>query len=192
MTGRDALPFALAAYATARSQEIRGLTWQAIDWQKGRVTLAEDPDYAKSKAAHRTFPLIPQLGQLLEPEFKRQGEPTGQALVCPGEKPGGRNSGLLSISALYTRADKAWEQAKLQPIRLHESRHTAASWMRAAGIDLKLRSTLMGHATTATTDGGRGSITDDRYTHLMPGEIEVAGKALAAYLRKETKKLQSS
>jgi integrase len=139
-------------------------------------------------AANHSFPLIPQLKQLLKQEWQRQGQPEGFALVCPGHKPGGRNSGMLSISALYTRTDKAWTDAKLQPIHLQESRHTAASWMRAVGIDLKLRSTLMGHATTASTDGGRGSITDDRYTHLMPGDIEKAGKALAAYLRKQTKK----
>ena len=45
----------------------------------------------------------------------------------------------------------------------------------------------MGHASTATTDGGPASITDDRYTHLLPGDIEAAGKALSAYLRRQTK-----
>jgi hypothetical protein len=54
--------------------------------------------------------------------------------------------------------------------------------LRAAGIDLKTRSVLMGHASTATTDKGHGSITDDRYTHLLPGEAERAGKRFAAYL----------
>lgn len=187
---QDALPFALAAYASARSQEILSLAWPDVIWAEKRLLLAEDSDYAKSDAARRPFPLIPQLEQLLRQEWQRQGEPEGGALLCPGSKPGGRNSGKLSISALYARVDKVWKQAKLKPIRLHECRHTAASWLRAAGIDLKLRSILMGHATTATTDGGRGSITDDRYTHLMPGEIEQAGKTLAAYLRKQTKKSQ--
>jgi integrase len=70
----------------------------------------------------------------------------------------------------------------LTHIRLHEARHTASSWLRAAGIDLKTRSVLMGHASTATTDKGHGSITDDRYTHLLPGEVEKAGKRFAAYL----------
>jgi hypothetical protein len=60
--------------------------------------------------------------------------------------------------------------------------------MRAAGIDLKTRSVLMGHATTASTDGGRGSITDDRYTHLLRGDIEKAGERLASYLAAQLKK----
>jgi hypothetical protein len=87
----------------------------------------------------------------------------------------------------YPEDQQLREQASRHDLHLQESRRTAASWMRAASIDLKLRSTLMGHATIASTDGGRGSITDDRYTHLMPGDIEKAGKALASYLRKQTK-----
>jgi hypothetical protein len=31
-------------------------------------------------------------------------------------------------------------------------------------------------------DKGHGSITDDRYTHLLPGEIEAAGEQFATYL----------
>jgi len=184
----DAVPFALAGYATARSQEILSLIWAEVDWSAAMVYLAEEEEHAKSDAAKRPFPLVPQLRRILRAEWERQGRPAAEQLVCPGRKPGGRNSGKLSMSALYTRADEAWDAKKLAHIRLHESRHTASSWMRAAGIDLKTRSVLMGHASTASTDGGRGSITDDRYTHLLPGEIEKAGKQLAAYLAAQVKK----
>jgi integrase len=183
----DALPFALAGYATARSQEILNLTWAEVDWKAGMIQLAEQEAYAKSDAARRPFPLIPLLRRILQAEWTRQGRPGKWHLVCPGRKPGGRNSGKLSTSALYARADKAWDAHELAHIRLHESRHTASSWMRAAGIDLKTRSVLMGHASTASTDGGRGSITDDRYTHLLPGDLENAGKQLAAYVTAQTK-----
>jgi integrase len=177
----DAVPFALAAYATARSQEVRNLAWPEVDWAAGMLYLADEEDYAKSDAARRPFPLIAPLRAILEDEHARQGHPSA-GLVCPGRKTGGRNSGLLSPSALYTRADDAWEPRKLEPIRLQDCRHTASSWMRAAGIDLKLRSILMGHASTASTDRGPGSITDDRYTHVLPGEIERAGQQLEAFL----------
>jgi integrase len=179
----DALPFALAGYATARNQEIVGMRWPAVRWEQQTLRLAEDPAYANSDAARRAFPVIPQLRGRLREQWLRQGRPPGDALVCPGQKPGGRNSGRLSISALYARADRVWRASDLKPIRLHEARHTASSWMRAAGIDLKVRSTLMGHATIASTDSGRRSITEDRYTHPLPGDIEAAGQALAAYLQ---------
>jgi integrase len=177
----DAVPFALAAYASARSQEVRNLEWPEVDWQAGMLYLADDESYAKSEAARRPFPLIAPLLEILKDEHARQGHPS-TGLVCPGRKPGGRNSGLLSTGALYTRADKLWDARKLLPIRLQECRHTASSWMRAAGIDLKLRSVLMGHASTGSTDGGPGSITDDRYTHILPGEVERAGELLEAYV----------
>jgi hypothetical protein len=47
---------------------------------------------------------------------------------------------------------------------------------------LHLRSVLMGHASTASTDSGPRSITDDCYTHVLPGEIERAGEQFEAYL----------
>jgi hypothetical protein len=39
---KDALPWALAAYATARKQEIRVLDWSHVDLQLGAVELAVD------------------------------------------------------------------------------------------------------------------------------------------------------
>ena len=78
--------------------------------------------------------------------------------MCPGRDRTGNGNAKLSTSALYKRADNAWDASTLPHIRLHECRHTASSWLHAAGIDLKTRSVLMGHATTASTDHGRGSI----------------------------------
>jgi integrase len=56
----------------------------------------------------------------------------------------------------------------LDPITLHECRHTFASLMIAARVNAKALSTYMGHASV--------TITLDRYGHLMPGsEGEAAG-----------------
>jgi integrase len=182
LSAPDTVPFALAAYSTARSQEILNLKWTEIDWTSKTIFLAAEEEYAKTAAAKRAFPLIPQLQQILRDEWERQGKPTAGQLVCPARRPGRPPDSQLSVTALYARADHAWDAKKLAHIRLHESRHTAASWMRAAGIDLKTRSVLMGHASTASTDRGHGSITEDRYTHLLPGEIEQAGEQFATYL----------
>jgi integrase len=184
----DAVPFALAGYATARSQEIFNLIWDDVAWDAGMIYLADQDEYAKSPAAKRPFPLTPTLTRILREECERQTHPAAAQLVCPGRNPTRNESTKLSTSALYKRADSAWDTSKLPHIRLHECRHTASSWLHAAGIDLKTRSVLMGHASTASTDGGRGSITDDRYTHLLPGEIEKAGKQLGAYLKAQTRR----
>jgi integrase len=69
---------------------------------------------------------------------------------------------------LRNRAFRAWREAGLQPIGMHEARHTFASLMIAAGVNAKALSVYMGHASV--------TITLDRYGHLMPGnEGEAAG-----------------
>lgn len=64
--------------------------------------------------------------------------------------------------------------APLDPIGLHECRHTFASILIAAGVNVKAISTYMGHSTI--------TITMDRYGHLMPGHAEEAIERIDAYI----------
>ncbi len=64
-------------------------------------------------------------------------------------------------STVRARALAAWKRAGLNPIGLHECRHTFASFMIHAGVNAKAISTWMGHASV--------TITFDRYGHMMPG-----------------------
>ena len=50
--------------------------------------------------------------------------------------------------------------ARLRGIGLHEARHTYASYLIAAGVDMKAISEYMGHSSVA--------FTYDRYGHLLP------------------------
>ena len=77
-------------------------------------------------------------------------------------------------STVRHRARRAWEDAGLEPIALHECRHTAASVMREAGIDDKLRAAILGHASVV--------ITNDRYTHVDRGHLTGAATQLDAFL----------
>lgn len=68
-----------------------------------------------------------------------------------------------------SRARKAWVAAGLDPITMHECRHTYASTMVAAGIDPGEAMRRMGHSTVA--------MTLDRYTHGITGnEADTAAK----------------
>jgi integrase len=62
----------------------------------------------------------------------------------------------------------------LEPITLHEARHTCASILIAAGVNAKALSVIMGHATIA--------MTLDTYGHLMPGGLDEAAAQTNAYL----------
>ena len=58
----------------------------------------------------------------------------------------------------------AVEAAGLAPLRIHDLRHTTASLAIAAGADVKLLQTMLGHASAV--------MTLDRYGHLIPGRSQ--------------------
>ncbi len=64
------------------------------------------------------------------------------------------------------------EQLRLPRIRLHDTRHTAASLMLASGTPVKVVSDLLGHSSP--------TITLSIYAHVLPGMAEQAGEALSA------------
>jgi integrase len=87
---------------------------------------------------------------------------------------GSQNGEALVYGTVRRRALKAWADAGLSPIGLHEARHTCASLPIAAGVNVKTVSAVMGHASV--------TITLDRYGHLLPDGVAEAGELLAARL----------
>lgn len=165
----DRLPLALAAYAGARRQEIRRLRWRDVDLDAGVIHLEADRD-GKTRAATRTLGIgSTPLPGMLRSEMLRQGRPGPDAWVLPSE----RGTQFCAESYLR-RCYRRWARAGLHPIRLHEARHTFASWAIPAGVELATISKLMGHATV--------QITADRYQHLLPGAEQDAARKLGEYL----------
>jgi integrase len=72
-----------------------------------------------------------------------------------------------SIGQAFTRLVKA---AGVPTIRLHDLRHTHASLLLVAGINVKVVSERLGHASV--------SFTLDTYAHVMPGQQAEAAAAL--------------
>ena len=70
--------------------------------------------------------------------------------------------------------EDAVKLAKLPRIRLHDTRHTAASLMLASGVPTKVVSEMLGHSSP--------TITLAIYAHVLPGMAEDAGAALSASL----------
>lgn len=190
----DALPYALAAYATARRGEIRHARVGDVDLELGVIYLGTDEGGRKSRAAMRAVPLARPLKLRLRRELLRRGRPAAEALLCPGLKPGGRNSGMLSFEGLQKRADDTWQPKDKhgkrtgekvgERITAHECRHTCASWLDAAGVRPVVVSELMGHAAPAPR-AGAARITQERYTHALPGEIDAARELFDRWLTSE-------
>jgi integrase len=130
-------------------------------------------------------PTVPPLLALLKRRYMEQGRPK-EGLVCPPHADWA-TTGLLNTGWLARRAREIWKEANLEPITLQEGRHTAATWLDAAGVPHKIASVLMGHA-TPERQAGAAQITLARYTHALPEDIEQARKQLDDYLAKRQRK----
>ena len=178
----DALPYALAAYAMGRLAQIQRLRWRDVDLRLGALEWGVQEEARKSPAARRVVPAVKPLLSLLKRAWIKQGRPGGEELVCPPRRP--RPDGLLHSGGLAARASERWQKRGLEPIGLHECRHTAATWLDAAGVSPKVASVLMGHA-IPDHQPGAASITLARYTHTLPDAIETARGLLNAWLEQQ-------
>jgi integrase len=170
---RDRALWATALYAGLRRGELLALQWEDVDLAAGVIRVERSWDAQegivapKSRAARRTVPIAAVLRDHLVEHKLRSGRRVGLAFGTNYAQP-------FTPSNVRNRANAAWQRAGLQPIGLHECRHTFASLMIAAGVNAKALSTYMGHSSV--------TITYDRYGHLMPGNESEAASLLDGYL----------
>lgn len=168
--------WATALYAGLRNGELRALRWGALDFAAGTISVRESWDAKegsiapKTRTSRRVTPMPGVLRDLLLEHRLRRGEPADDDLVF-----GEGTDAPFSHDNLYRRAEKAWAKADLQErLRLHQARHTYASFMIAAGVNPKALSAFMGHSSIV--------VTFDLYGHLMPGTEAEAAALLGTYL----------
>jgi integrase len=173
----DRALWATAIYAGLRRGELQALRWCDIDLKAGVISVAHGWDREagliepKSAAAERRVPIAKTLRKFLVGQRLRQrGVEEAFVFSATGERP-------FDPPTIAERARLAWRQAGLEPLSLHECRHTFASLMIAAGVNVKALSTYMGHSTV--------TLTLDRYGHLLPGNEREAASILDCYLALE-------
>src|SRR3954451_24901689 len=170
---QDRAVWATAMYAGLRRGELRALELSDIDLDANVIRVQRSWDAVeglidpKSHAGRRTVPVPGVLRSQLVEHLGSLGRSNGLAFGQSARVP-------FQPKSLSNRAGRAWKRAGLQPITLHECRHTFASLMIAAGVNAKALSTYMGHASVM--------ITLDRYGHLMPGNEREAAGLLDAFL----------
>jgi integrase len=179
---RDRAIWATAFYAGLRRGELRGLRYGDVDQGGGIIRVRHNEDAVKgtidpkSAAGRRVVPIPGTLAAVLDEydaylENRLGRSPREDERYFPGE-PRGR----FCPKSLVQRADEAWAKAGLDPVRLHDARHTYASLMIAAGVNAKALCTYMGHSTI--------QVTFDLYGHLLPGNEAEAADSLDTYLRR--------
>ncbi|MGI8726750.1 MAG: tyrosine-type recombinase/integrase [Solirubrobacterales bacterium] len=171
---RDRAIWATAMLAGLRLGELWALSWDDVDFERRLVHVRHAFDQldggtfqrGKSKAAHRRVPLVGDLHQ----EFKQLAARSWREGLVLGIDSVRR----FPVKGVHRRAKKAWLEAGLQPVTLHEMRHSYASMLIAAGVNAKAISQYMGHASVATTY--------DLYGHLMPDAEIQSGERIDAYI----------
>ena len=166
----DRLVWATALYAGLRYGELRALRWGAVDTAGGKIAVRESwdpmegPIDPKTRTSRRMVPM-PGLLRDLFLDRRMTGDVVDDERVF----------GPFHATALYRRADEAWEGAGVsERLRLHQARHTYASFMIAAGVNAKALCSYMGHSSI--------KVTFDLYGHLMPGAEEEAAGLLDSFL----------
>jgi len=172
----DRAIWATALYAGLRRGELLALAWDDVDLATGviRVQRAyDDKDRVevepKSRAGRRIVPIVGALRDALVAHKAREGRDRGLVFGSSAETP-------FQPSTVWRRARTSWQRAGLEPIGLHEARHTFASVLIAAGVNAKAITTYMGHASVQTTY--------DLYGKLMPGSESEAAALVDAYLNR--------
>jgi integrase len=176
---RDRALWATALYAGLRRGELLALRWEDVDLSAGVIHVERSWDAKvgvvapKSRAARRSVPIAGVLREQLVQHALRSGRRAGLVFGTSASQP-------FTPSNVRKRANATWARAGLDPIGLHECRHTFASLMIAAGVNAKALSTYMGHSSV--------TITYDRYGHLMPGNETEAAALLDEYLARAAAK----
>jgi integrase len=178
------LPIASLALSTgARRGELLGLVWADIDLDRRMLRIERSVEELKSglrlkttktKRSRRTISLPPEAAAMMRAYRIRQLE---QRLIL----------GLGNIepsTLIFSTVDgglmrprnvtKAWSRI-VTAHSFHSLRHTHASMLIRAGVDILTISRRLGHS--------KAAITLDVYGHLIPGADKAAADAIAGVLK---------
>ncbi|MDC8803877.1 site-specific integrase [Halomonas pacifica] len=153
----------LAVHTGCRRGELLGLEWSRVTLEKGRETITLNARHTKS-GKPRQVPL----NAAAVAAIKRRA--TWRAEHAPGSpwvfcRPGGG-----PVKSLRNGFERAAGEAGLTDLRIHDLRHTAASWLVTDGVPLEVVKELLGHSSITMSE---------RYAHLAPHRVREAVNRLS-------------
>ncbi|MEQ1708946.1 MAG: site-specific integrase [Terricaulis sp.] len=144
----------LLALSGARKSEIQNLTWSAVDLRTGFLRLP------RSKTGPRLILITSAMRQIIDKLERVEGTD----FVFPNQ----------DKTAPYDCVPKMWSgiraAAGLHDVRLHDLRHSAASFALMSGVGLEVIGKLLGHSDIKTTR---------RYAHLADVVVRAAAEQTA-------------
>jgi integrase len=154
---------ALLVFTGMRRSELLGLRWLDVDRRGGRILLPQTKN-----GDGRTVWLNMLACQVLDSVSRNGARPTDR--VFSDVRP-------ENVSLAFLRACR---KIGIADFRLHDLRHTAASWLRMQGADIHTVAQLLGHKDLRMAA---------RYQHLSPTYLKAAVKGLDTAFGPEVAKL---
>jgi integrase len=148
------LAIRLLALTGMRRGEVLGLRWEYVDLERGLLSL---PD---SKTGPKAIQISDSVLELLARAPRLEDNP----YVIFGER---RGAPLVGIQKAWRRLLR---RAGLDRLRLHDLRHSYASFGAAAGLGLFMIGKLLGHHQASTTQ---------RYAHLADDPARMAANRVS-------------
>ena len=164
------LPVLVAAFYGLRRGEVIGLKWDAIDFERGAITIKRtvtsiqvdgreqiiEQESAKTKSSMRTLPLV---GSFREYFLQVKEAQELNKKVC-GNCYNYEYDGYVFVDELGERMRPGYltsyfpqfiQRHGLQKMRFHDLRHSCASLLLANGVPLKQIQEWLGHSDFSTT-----------------------------------------
>ena len=149
----------------ARKTEVLGLTWGEVDFGRRQIVLPPERTKAGGKTGERRIVLSPPALAILS--RRRPNTAKDAEFVFPAAQGAGHATGLRRAFL------KACEAAELEGVRVHDLRHSFASFAVADGASLFLVGKLLGHASARTAE---------RYAHLSGDPLQDVASAIGKKL----------
>jgi len=181
------MPIFLAIAAGLRRGEILGLRWSDLDFDLGILKIQRSIEESKAgirikepktKRGRRTIAL-PEVA-LDALRIHLSGQEQIKAVLKSDYEPGDLicccQDGKLWKPSAFTSSYRALlKRRKMKGPNFHALRHSHASHLLKAGVDIKMLSQRLGHSRTA--------FTLDTYTHILPGQDDEAAKRVNVALK---------
>jgi integrase len=173
----------VCSFAGLRVSEALGLRWRDVDFEAATITVSQQLGAdgglvpVKSTASAAAVPLLPALARELREHRSRvsrrsQQRVRGDALVFTtmrGEPQSRRNA----LRAVHAAGDAAGLNGDgLQPVGLHDLRHSFVANALAAGVTLPEAATLARHANARTTAIVYAGVTQEGREQIVAKLIE--------------------
>ena len=184
----------VALFTGLRISELLGLTWDAIDFERGTITVDKQlaTFYAQKEAGPFTTPksgkprtIAPAVSVMAALRAQRRRQMEAQLRAGPawsnphGLVFTGENGGRVLQQTVDKHFRALTKAAGLEGVRFHDLRHTYAVNAIRAGDDIKTIQSNLGHATAA--------FTLDRYAHFTERMRQDSAQRMEGFIKEVMK-----